>query len=155
MSFGPQNNSGFGALFFAQGAGGGGGGVPDPLSVSTITTSTMTANTIAVSTLTATNYLFANNATPLPFTYASTNYTTVGTVGSPGITLITLPFAYANSSFSVLVDYQDIGAATNPGPADVFGIWGYPIGVSTFNVVCNNPTTIYKCGYITSGTLPP
>jgi hypothetical protein len=144
MSFGPQNNSGFGALFFAQGAGGG-GGVPDPLSVSTI----------AVSTITATNYLFANNATPLPFTYASTNFTTVGTVGSPGITLITLPFAYANSSFSVLVDYQDIGAATNPGPADVFGIWGYPIGVSTFNVVCNNPTTIYKCGYITSGTLPP
>lgn len=152
MSFGPQNNSGYGALFFAQGAGG--GSTPDPLNVSTITTSTITANTIAVSTITAGNYYTVGSPVPAPYVYSGTVPTVVAGIGGVGVATVTLPFAYSTAtSYTVIADYQDLAAATNPGPADVFGVWAYPNGVSTFNVVCNNTTASYTCGWITSGRL--
>jgi hypothetical protein len=142
MSFGPQNNSGYGGLYFAQGSGG--GSIPNNLTVSTITAYSVTA----------TEYLFAGNAMPLPFSYAGTAPSPTSSGGNPGTTTVILPFAYLNANFSVLADYQDVAAATNPSPADVFGIWAYPAGVSSFNIVCNNPTSSYIVGWITSGTLP-
>jgi len=142
MSFGPQNNSGYGALYFAQGAGG--GGVPDPLNVSTITTSTITA----------TNFVYAGAPDySLPFTWFGNATSPQPAAGQVGKSLITLPFSYRDLNYTVLVDYMDVAAATNPGPADVFGVWGYPVSQNTFYIVSNNSTAAYKCGYITSGYL--
>lgn len=138
MSFGPQNNSGYGGLYFAQGAGGG-GSVPADLTVSTIT---------------AVDYYTIGSSVPAPYLYSGIVNSVMPAAGGVGVATVTLPFAYSTAtSYTVIANYQDIAAATNPGPADVFGVWAYPIGVSTFNVVCNNPTQSYKCGWITSGYL--
>jgi hypothetical protein len=142
MSWDAGAVSNFGALNFPSSNGSGGGAIPNNLVVSTLTAS------VDISGLNANLHFINLQGEPLQ--YACAGFASTSTTGP---VTVNLPITYRDISYSVIVNYADVGARISA--LDTYGLMGLPNTTSSFDLICQNTAASYVVQYITCGILLP